>query len=510
MYAYLLEIDAWTGSAVETLRLASRTIVTSPTDTPAHTLYRGLIVDAGSVSRSISVSSAGLIGGQEGYGFLELNNADGVLDAWLDYGFDGRPFRLKVLPDGYTKVSDATLLFRGSLSGIDSSDAMRVLRLRIRDRLAELSTPLLTTRYSGTTISGGLASAEGDETMAGQIKPRIWGTVFHVPGKLVNKFDLLYQFSSHEVESIVVFDGGLQLSNVGNYSTLFALLGATLVPGQYATCLSQGIARLGGAVIFVVTANVVEGHLITQRSAARVAKSMLTAFGIASVDIDGASFDDLHDANNGEVGIYLADDTMALDAISRVLNSVQAALVPTALGSFQVVQLTDPDGVPVTTLTQYDLSGSGLGISSGHGADVQPAWFVELTYARAWQTLSVGEMAGAVPADVSVFIQAETRSATAGDSTVKTKHLLASKLTHDSLFAFKADAEAEASRRLELYGQRRDLLTLPIPHERGQIELGEIVEVDLPRFGYRGGELFVVTGREDNFDDEIITLTLWG
>jgi hypothetical protein len=91
MYAYLLEADAWTGSGVETLRMATHTVVTGPTETPPNTVYEGRLSDAGSITRTL-VSGGTLGRASVSYGFLELANASGALDGWYDYGFDGRAF----------------------------------------------------------------------------------------------------------------------------------------------------------------------------------------------------------------------------------------------------------------------------------------------------------------------------------------------------------------------------------------------------------------------------------
>lgn len=519
MYAYLLEADAWTGAAVETLRLATHTIVTSPRDTPPDTIYAGRISDAGSISRSLA-SGGGLGRASVSYGFLELSAADGAYDPWLDYGFDGRPFVLRRLMQKGLPVGAAPVLFRGTLAGMDSSDATRVLRLKVRDRLAELAVPLLTERYAGTTVAGVVSAsptasdlAEGDTDLKGQLKGGIWGRVTSVPGKWANKFNLLVQFCANPVTSITVYDGGAPLTYRGDYPVISSLLNATLVPGEYATCLAKGIARLGGSPAFTVTADVVEGATLADRSAARVAARMLDALGIAATDRDAASFDAAHAFNPAEVGIFLDGDTTGVEAIGQALDSIGAALVPSAQGVFQAIGLDEPGGAPAGTLTERDLVQGGstaLGVSPGQENESVPAWSVEVAYGRVYQTLTAGQVAGSLDLDRKTYLAEGSRKATTQDSSVKARHPLATELKVDSVLVNAADAQAEAARRLALYSVRRDRLSWPVSIDRAPYDLGQVVTVDVRRFGYAGGKPFRVIGREDDFSKRLATLTLWG
>src|SRR5437763_1348879 len=118
---YLLEIVAWTGSKVETLYLGTRTITTGPSDTPANTVYRGRIIDPGQYASSMNLRGDQ----QQSFGGIELNNQDGGLDAWFNYGLDGREFRLKEILHPRAPVSGATLLVKGTVAGIDGSAALK-------------------------------------------------------------------------------------------------------------------------------------------------------------------------------------------------------------------------------------------------------------------------------------------------------------------------------------------------------------------------------------------------
>jgi hypothetical protein len=542
MYAYLLEVDAfippltalsegvwnddgvwddvgtwtdggpWDGDVntggVETLRVATHTMMTSGSDTPASALYDGRIVEVGSFSRSL-VSGGRLGRASASWGFMELANTDGGLDAWLDYGFDGRPFALKILTDKSIPVSQAITLFRGTIAALESGNAADTLRLRIRDRLTELSVPLLTTRYAGTSVSTGLG-VEGDADLQDQLKPRVFGAPVNIQPTLVNKYDLLYQVSAGAVSSITVYDGAVALTNAGDYPVLSSMMAATVAPGAYVTCYAQGIFRLGGTPVFAVTADVTESA--SDLSAAGVVGRILDLLGVDPDERDQDSFDTLAAFNSATVGLFVDSESTALDLVTQVLSSTGAAIAPSAEGLFQVVSLPEPDDADsVGDLAFRDLAAGGS-FSFGVGPDDAgvPAWSVVLNWGRVWSTMAEGQLAGVVDLARRTYLASQWRQATAEDASVKTKHMLASQVTSDTLLTTQAAAQAEAARVLGLYSVRRDMLSFPTDMDRAPYDLGDVVTVTLPRFGYDEGRPMLVVGKHVDADKSVTTLDLWG
>jgi len=538
MYAYLLEVEAYVGEqdpwimssgvwddnavwddegvwldepeanpGVETLYLATHTIATRPTETPANKLYDGRIVETGNFSRSL-ISQGRLGRASDSWGYIELANTDGGLDSWLDYGFDGRPFIIKSLPVQGMPVTQATTLFRGTIAALESGNAADTLRLRIRDRLAELQVPLLTVRYAGTSVSTGLG-VEGDADLQDQLKPRVFGAAPNVQPKLVNKYDLLYQVSVGMVSLITVYDGAAPLTNIGDYPVLSSMMAATVAPGEYVTCYALGIFRLGGTPVFVITADVVEDA--DDLSAAAVAGRILDLLDISADDRDQDSFDTLAASSPAQVGLFVDAETNALELITQVLGS-SAAIIPNTEGIFQVVGLAEPVAANTAgELTFRDLAEGGS-FSFGVGPDDAgvPAWSVVLNWGRVWQTMTEGQIAGVVDLARRTYLASQWRQATSEDASIKTKHLLASQITADTLLTLQADAQAEAARILGLYSSRRDMLSFPTDSDRAPYDLGEVVTVTLPRFGYDDGRPMLVVGKHIDADKAVTTLDLWG
>src|SRR5690606_36469248 len=134
-------------------------------------------------------------------------------------------------------------------------------------------------RYAGTTLSAG-ATAAGTADMKGRPKPLVYGKAPNVPAVPVNPFNLICQVNDGAVSSITAYDGGAALSNAGDYPSLSALVGATVLAGRYATCLALGLFRLGSSLAKVVTADVVEGSTLALRNAGAIATRIMTRMGL--------------------------------------------------------------------------------------------------------------------------------------------------------------------------------------------------------------------------------------
>jgi hypothetical protein len=505
---YLLEVDAWTGQGVETLRYASLTQVTRPSDNPPNTVYDGRISAAGFLERTL-FQGGGVVGRPTvGIGAIELNNGDGALDPLIGYGWDGRVFRLKEMAHG-GNVSSALTVATGVLAGIDTSSAWTTLRLRLREPMSTLERPLLTARYAGTTTSAGLG-VEGDENLQDTIKPYVFGSATNVPPKLVNAFDQAYQVSAGATSSITVYDGGVALIDDGDFPSATGMLGWTQIPGHYVTSLASGLFRLGGDPIFEITADVVEAASAADRSAPRVAQRMLALAGVTNLDT--ATFDNLHAANPAEVQLFVNDESTILNLVGQVLGSIGAGLVPTDTGSLQAIRgAEEPVGTATASFSLRDITlpTLQLGASATEDGAGVPAWSVVLEYGRVWQVQTVGQLNG-VTTQRQALLAAATRKATAQDATIKTAHPLASEITVATLLRFQADAQAEAARLLALLKIRRDRIGFEVSDEVGRVGLGNVVTHLLPRFGLETGKLFRVIGRNDDFSKRRVTLTLWG
>ena len=211
--------------------------------------------------------------------------------------------------------------------------------------------------------------------------------------------------------------------------------------------------------------------------------------------------------------MMIHDPATALAALSMILGSVGASIVPNALGQFEVQRLTGP-GTPVFGLTIDDIltdQGGSIGIVANPDTDSGlPAWRVVLRHSKVYRTHSENEV-GVCAADRRITLGSEYREVRAENAAVRTKHLLAPELTIDTLLTNAADASAEAARRLALYGVRRDVLTFPVRRDDAVAAvLGATGTIIMPRLGYQAGRNMVVIGRTEDPANERVVLTLWG
>ena len=516
---YLLEIDAYdaTKAAVVTLTYGTDGYVTRPNDTRPNTFYDPRVQQPGNYERH--AFSPGTTGGEVtiGTGEIVLVNPDGVLDPLIDLAFDGRAVRIFRLDSPAAAFSTAVPVFRGTLDQAEFGYSK--VTLRIRDRLAQLQVPLQTMLYAGTTISGGLAEAEGrPEDLKGQPKPLLFGRARGISAPQANAYDLIYQVSSKALASIeAVYDKGVLLTASTNYPTVAALRGATIPAGQYATCLTLGLFRLSSTPAGQVTVDATEGATLADRSAARVAQRILAQISLQAGDLATATFDALHTVQPAEVGIWL--DTSAhtvIEAVTAILGSIGAYLIPDRLGVFRVGRLQAPAGTPVISFdSDIDILDRGQGIervtSNDQGSGI-PTYQVTVQYGRNYTVQTAGDLNqvnSTVP--YRAFATMELRTAVAKDDTVKVAHLLATDLTFTTYFTTEADATAEAARLLALYKVRRDRYNIPVkPDAAASVDLGQVSSVTSRRFGMATGKPFIVIGMIEDFGTGVTTLDLWG
>lgn len=522
---YTVEVQAHTDAGgVQTFYACSGTLNTLPTDVPANQHFHPSLKTPANFERALFSAGTTMGAASIGFGEVVLANAHGRYDAWQDYSFNGRPIIIKAMPqDSYGAVrglyKDAPVMIRGTIESVDITDAFRTIRLRIHDRLADLDNPLLTTRYLGTTTTGG-ATAEGPATLKDTIKPRIYGKVTNVTPVDVNPFNLIRQVSDKPCTSIVVYDGGQGLVPGADYATLAALTAATINAGAYGTCLALGLIRLGGQPARGVTCNVTaSGNL----DAGSIVYRMLIDFGIPADSIDQASINALTARNGASCGISIGDDRTVLAAITTMLQSVGGWIISINDGTFTVGRLEVPSGTPVAAFAERQLRGDVKRIAPSDVNAAIPAYRVIVRYGQLATTFSEDQIAGGVQGARRAALQTEWQEAKAEDTSIKTVHLLAQELTFDTCLTEPADAAAEASRRLAIYSARRDIWNFRIspigPDYRPTqdaaavyapaIRMGSVVSLQMSRF-LKTPKLLVVIGRVDDAVADAIELSAWG
>lgn len=532
MTIYTVEVQAHTGAGgAQTFYAASGRLNTSGVDTPAHQHFHPSLQTPANFERHLFSNGATSGDSSIAFGEVVLVNAHGRYDAWADYSFNGRPIIIRAIPqDSYNEpiglYKDAPIMIRGTVESLDISDAFKTIRLRIHDRLADLDKPLLTTRYAGTTISAG-ATAEGPATLKDTIKPVVYGKVSNLTPIDVNPFNLIRQVSTKACSSIIVYDGGQALTSAGDFATIAALTSATIVAGQYGTCLALGLFRLGGTPALVITADVIATG---PRDAASIAKQMLLDFGILAGDIDNASVAALTSKNGASCGLFVSDDQTAIAAIGAILKSVGGWIVPNGLGAFTFGRLEAPSGAPAAAFNETQLRGDVKRVPPSDSNGNIPAYRVIVRYGRLPTVFTEDQIAGAVSASTSpaaaarrAALQQEWVESRVEDTSIQAVHLLAQEMTFDTCLTEAADAAAEAARLFAIYKVRRDVWTFRVsvtgPSYRPTqgsadvfapaLKMGSPITLQMSRF-LTTPKLLLIIGRVDDAVADAIEFSAWG
>lgn len=533
---FLAEIGVHDGVAASTLYIATDGVTTAPLDTPANQYWTPRISNAGSTERAMfSAGSGGVTTSgpsQVGFGNLSVVNgrpyaATDLIDSWITLSF--RTIIIRSLINPTQAFHNNKIRFVGRIEQLVSTNALEAYDLVIYDRLRDFDKPHIVNRYGGTTTAGGQGTADGNEDLKDQAKPKLYGVCHNVPCMAANPFDLIYQVNDGQTNSISVYDGGVALTGDGDNGTLGALLAAVILPGHYRTCLAAGLFRLGGSPAGTLTADVVEGASAALRSPAQIVSRMLAwhqlMYPSPIVQLAAGTAAAVDAISAPECGIVVGDGDTTLQAMARVLNSIGAWFLPTVQSTttFDMGVFVPPTGAPVAVYDLDDnLQGNPERIESGDQGNGVPAYKIIVRYDQLAVVQTPTDLFGFVletPARVS-YLGQEWRQVIAQDTSVLTQWPNASEITFDTCLVNLADATAQAARLLAIHKVRRDIYRLTVEMSEDPAndpELGEVVELVSKelRMGLGAesgqGKLFMTIARNDQFVDfPSLQLTLWG
>jgi hypothetical protein len=535
---FLVEIDGWNAddSAEVTFRYTNKRggYITKSTDTPAKTQYEERLGEIANFERNMFARAATFGRSQTGVGTVSIfigNDKDtglfGDLDFLIDYGFDGREIRIYTLPEPTSSYSEKEVYFIGEIEQAEFE--WNKINFIIRDKLYQLELPIQPAKFLGT--NSGPTGIEGlPDDIEGQPKPCVYGQVFNISPTFVNTSSLIYacNFDSDgntkAVDSIdAVYYNGAEISidtsvgTSGDVADLAALQSATIATVKYATCKDEGLIRLGTNLIGTITADITEGDTAADRTAAQIVKRILddrTEGGSSTCAT--ATFSALDTANSSVCGIYINSERSVIDCCTEVLQSIGAWMSSCRIsGLYRVGRLEAPTGTASRSVIEAEISSSASGgiqrIASADGNNGIPFYRVNLSYKKNYTIMTSG-IAGSVQVNDEerlVFLENEYRKVTSEDKSVQIKHLRAEEMDIPTLLVTQANAETEADRQLALRSARRDVIIIRLS-DNDIVDIGQIVEIDIPRFDMDGGKKFVVIGQIFDPNNGYIEYTLWG
>jgi hypothetical protein len=481
---------------LQTLRFSDDGFMTLPSDTPANAYYEPRLSASPHFARSLfNTAQASFGASQSAPGNIVLENSDGGIDYLLtDYAFDGRPFTIRVGVIG-TPFSTWTVTASGTLSDVSVSDTTTI-GLVVNDRLQKLTLTQPRPTYGGTNVlPNGIDGTAND--LAGQYKPRVYGSPLNIAPKCVNTSLLIYQASDQANCSITaVYDNGVALTQDADYPDLATLQSTQPASGHYRRF--QGYFRLGVAPISQVTCDATTTGMT---SAASIMQQIALDAGFTSADISAADVTALNALTSAPCGVWADGQVTSQSLMDAIAVSVGAYYSFDRFGVLRMGRVTAPTGSPAATfddvvLEQVNVKEAGI-----------PVYQVTINYAKNYTVQN--QPAGSVTVDRRAWLSQDSRSQIAKSATVQAAWPSATTQSFDTVLINVADALAEANRRLALFS-RRMLLTVDIDlSQLGTLDLGSVVAFTYPRYGLPS-KLMVVVGVDAGADTHLATLTLWG
>ena len=483
-----------TASAVKALYVGTAGFKTKPTDTPANTYFEPVLQDPGYFARAIY--SGEKLGGRSlpDRGRMVLTNA-GEFDDWLAHHWDGRQVTLYAGEES-DAWADFEIVFEGLCGELQYS--RNAIELPLRDQADVLDKLVQETLFAGT---GG---NEGGDDLKDKPKPVCLGEVYNIVPVLVDSTSRVYQFHDGQVEAVsAVYDNGKLLT----------------LTADYTVDLTQGRLTLVAAAGGLITADVKGDKTggVYAASAGAVARRLVTKYGGLTDpgDLDTTALSALDTATTAPVGVYMGTTELNLaDVLDQVVGSVGGFWGYTRAGLFTVGRVEDPaGGTAELVLDETDLTAGGI----RRAAFGKPHWRERLNYKRAWAVQLPDALDAAATDAHKDFVAQEYRTAAAKDEDIKAdgagKGGYIGAIDPDpetTLLAVKADADAEATRRLTLTGERRDLFHVSVKTQGLPVDLGAIVSLTHGRFGLAAGkDLLLVGMRADAWRNQV-DLDLWG
>lgn len=448
----LVEALANTGSTEQTFWLSNRTYIRNDTNLA----YEACITGGVSFREELSLDGTA----SAGYGDIEIGNADGSRDGWLNYVWANRAVSV-FIGDAQWPRADFRLIFQGVVAdiGVGGRDS---LTLSLLNKLDRLNNPAIEQKLGGT----------GDN--AERLVPHVLGEVHGMEPLLASTNQDYTAHGGGTIERIIeVRDSGAPRTDLTEYlvSGAFRVSGAK-VQGQI-TADVQG-AKPGGTYT----------HNIS-----KLVQHLVTAYGPAAQrfttdDLDLAQLAAFEAAYPQPVGVLLNDTTSVLAHAQALAGSVGAQVVCTTLGKLRLVPLALPAvGTPVVVGPADMVQGTLRPVKR---TEVKAT--CRLGYCRNW-TVQASGLATGLPATSASLLATEWLTVTATDAAVAAKYRLTSEPEQrDTMLLREADAQAEANRERDLWKEPHAVYEAEYFAHMLLTELGDPLTVQHPRFGLAAGK----------------------
>jgi len=402
-------------------------------------------------------------------GNISLFNLDGYLDGWLDDIWTNRAIDI-FFGDSRWPKADFIQLLAGTIRDIDSQDN-ETIDLVFKDKLERLNMALSDAKLGGATNN------------KDRLIPWLFGEGHNIAPLFSDPTTLEHTINNGVIERIIeVRDNGQPVSTTDD-----------LANGRF-ELNQQSFGKV------TVDAQGDKNGGVYRKTIADIIERIVTGFGLAANrfsagDIDSANFSAFNTANQQPIGFYAESKENILNLINDIADSVGAKPIITPLGKLQLFQLTLPPPSIARTITTKDIEDDTLHIVSR--TEVRGA--VQIGYAINWQVQK--NLETVIPEKHKETFEREYYTVVAENATTKADYRLDAEPTQRDTYLLKeADALAEANRELVFVEVPRVTYGFTGLSTLFDLEFGQGVILEHPRFGLDSGKEGVVVRIAPDFD----------
>lgn len=459
-----------TVDGVETPRYLSSTgYVTGAGDTPASTAYLPVLTGGVRLTEKLSLDAGSL-----SYTDIEIHNADGALDAWLDEIWVNKRFKV-FFGDARWPRSDFRLVLAGMVADLDSRTRTR-LNIKIRDMLERLNSPMTEVELGGTTQN------------KDRLIPLVFGEVHNMEPLLIDPALHTYQVHQGTINRVIeVRDNGAPV---------------TAVPDIF-----EGKFNLAGTPAGTITASVQgDKQPDWNLTVATIIRRLVTGFGRESMrftddEIDTTNFNAFDAAHPQPVGICMTDKVNVLEACQQIASSIAAQLTPSRQGKLRLLQLTFPgSGTPVDIGPEHMLEQN---LAIAERSEVKAA--VKLGYVKNW-TVQEGLETGILEEHKNMYATEWDTKTVRYSAVALAYDLDVEPEQKDTMLLRRKEAEPEAWRLLDIVSVPRTTYRFEGLATMLLLDLGQAVRLKHPRFGLEEGKAGVVVGLTPDYLKRRVTV----
>jgi hypothetical protein len=487
--AWIAEIDLTRpNGATETLFLTDTAIRPFPHDDPdrPNQAYRQRL--AGPPAYAVGThADLARLAGDVGAGVLDILNGDGAYSYLSGCAMGGVRIRMgreglwwrdwQPVVAGRAEAPQPTL----------SARSAGKMSLPLYDLRASLDSDVVTRTYGGTNSGASGYDCTADSGK-GDAVPLCLGRPANVPGKAVNTVSRAWQLDDGPISSVgTLYDRGDTLNFALVDTAAAAFDAVSLTATQYARDVSRGLVKLGGAIGGDLTMDPI-GRVDAGDTAPAVIRWALTRRGVGTI---GATLADW--TSTAKIGAWWGGAVKYREVIDLMARSEGAAVLPDALGRWQVARLDVPAS-PIASIS----AGQVLDIGIDDQDLAVPVWQVTVKGRRNHLVMDRSRIVtGLRDTEREVWLREEWRRAVAKADWVKARWGDdARPVEVETALTEQAAMEALAARLLALFGPRAN--------NEPRRSLWVSVEMTAARLGWRPGRTLHLSYPPDGIDDDFL------